>query len=503
MKIIKLEAAVIASCMLLSNIGQLDAIAITYQDENGNQYSQKQTLNGNYTVEDQSGNQTYYQRTVAGNWNIQNATNQASSFNNYNSSSTSYNEALRNLQAKYHQLRPGTDYNTDSNYQAELANLKNVYTQQGVSQAAQPQQAQLQLMQAQYQAQQDSYKSQARAARTQLYTSLAINFVQALIQAAEQRKQEESFRNQQYEELKHLMSTYGLALRNVNIIVQIYNNNFYRSNFESYFTDRDFEEISNRLAESKILLKQVLPSEAQSIQYMYPLSQEISRLENIFKDIHDFQSLFMTSDGRVNKGDDPIRKERGARILNELGSAANNIVEFDQYIANQIRQTFGPIVGLDKVELEIQRTNQISNAEHFNEIPDKPVGFINDLASLYESTRKEKLEKKIADEIAKSAVKIYIVTFQSQQGESMDSLGERIRKKWNIYSDEKEKAILIVLTKDSYYFERSPLLSHVLSDDVLRGIAQNQKNNIKNNDGRLEYFADAFISALNGESAKA
>ena len=68
----------------------------------------------------------------ANNWyqGVLSGTNQGPANAAVQSIDLNYQEQLRNLQAQYRSLRPGTDFTSDSTYQRDVANLNTMYQQQ-------------------------------------------------------------------------------------------------------------------------------------------------------------------------------------------------------------------------------------------------------------------------------------------------------------------------------------------------------------------------------------
>lgn len=84
------------------------------------------------------------------------------------------------------------------------------------------------------------------------------------------------------------------------------------------------------------------------------------------------------------------------------------------------------------------------------EIPNKPVGFVNDFANLYSADFRNKLETNLENFNQKTTVEISVTTIPSLDNQTIEEMSTAIFEKWKIGKKGKDNGLLLLISKNEH-----------------------------------------------------
>lgn len=81
------------------------------------------------------------------------------------------------------------------------------------------------------------------------------------------------------------------------------------------------------------------------------------------------------------------------------------------------------------------------------DLPEEPVGHVNDFADMLSSSERQRLEQKLRNYRDTTTTVIAIATIESLQGRSVQDAGTALFNKWNLWQGDKNNGVLILVAK--------------------------------------------------------
>lgn len=83
-------------------------------------------------------------------------------------------------------------------------------------------------------------------------------------------------------------------------------------------------------------------------------------------------------------------------------------------------------------------------------IPDEPVGHVNDFANFLTNSEQQQLETKLRNYRDTTTTVIAIATINSLEGRSVQEVGTELFNQWNIWEGDQNNGVLILLSKEEH-----------------------------------------------------